>query len=82
LLGALGGKKGSGQGGIGGVLDAISGKPKDNQQYQNQQPPAASQNSGNAQAPSQQQQQQDLVNGIVGMFGKKKPANPPPAKPK
>jgi AsmA protein len=82
LLGALGGKKGSGQGGIGGVLDSISGKPKDNQQYQNQQPPAASQNSGNAQAPSQQQQQQDLVNGIVGMFGKKKPANPPPAKPK
>jgi uncharacterized protein involved in outer membrane biogenesis len=79
VLGAIGGKKGSGQSGIGGVLDAISGKPKDNQQYQNQQQPPATQNSGNTQQPSQQQQGQDLVNGIVGMFGKKKPANPPPA---
>jgi uncharacterized protein involved in outer membrane biogenesis len=85
LLGALGGKKGSGQGGIGGVFDALSGKPKDNQQYQNQQQAPASQNSGNTQQPTQQQQQQDLVNGIVGIFGKKKPATPPanpPAKPK
>jgi AsmA protein len=78
LLGALNGKKGSGQSGVGGILDAISGKPKDNQQYQNQQQPPASQNTGNTQQPSQQQQGQDLVNGIVGMFGKKKPTNPPP----
>jgi AsmA protein len=90
LLGALTGKKGSGQdaqGGIGGVLDAITGKPKNNQQYPNQQPDAAAQNAGQNPQKTQQQQQQDLVNGIVGMFGKKKqPANQqqqqPPATPK
>ena len=85
LLGALTGKKGSGQsgqGGIGGVLDAITGKPKDNQQYPNQQPNAAGENSGTAKQPTQQEQQQNLVNGIVGLFGKKKqqpPANQQPA---
>lgn len=90
LLGALTGKKGSGQnaqGGIGGVLDAITGKPKANQQYPNQNPDAATQNSGST-PQTQQQQQENLVNGIVGLFNKKKqpPANPPappqPANPK
>jgi hypothetical protein len=79
LLGALGGKKGSGsQSGIGGVLNSITGKPKDNQQYDKQQPAT-----GTAQQPSQQDQQDNLVNGIVGLFGnKKKKESPPPAKPK
>ena len=86
LFGALGGKKSGGQnsqGGVSGVLDAISGKPKDNQQYPNQQPDAAGKNSETA-APqnNKQQQQQDIVNGIVGLFGNKKkqqPANQQPA---
>jgi AsmA protein len=93
ILGAITGKKGSGQdaqGGIGGVLDAITGKPKNNQQYPNQQPDAAAQNAGQNPQKTQQQQQQDMVNGIVGLFGgkKKQPANQqqqqqaPPANPK
>jgi hypothetical protein len=86
LLGAITGRKGSGQsaqGGIGGVLDAITGKPKENQQYPSQQPGAASQNNSANPPQTQQQQQQNLVNGIVGMFGKKKqqPAAQPPAQP-
>jgi AsmA protein len=80
LLGALAGRKGSGQnaqgGGIGGVLDAITGKPKNNQQYPAQQPDAAAQNNGSA-PQTKQQQQQDIVNGIVGLFGDKKKKQQP-----
>jgi len=86
LLGAIAGRKSGGAGaqsGIGGVLDAITGRPRNTQQNQQPQPEAATQNTGTnqqtqqqqtqqqqtQQQQTQQQQQQDLVNGIVGLFG-------------
>ena len=75
ILGAIGGKGAGKQGGVGGILDALSGKPKENQQYDpNQQPNAAGTNAQPQQQQTQQQQPSttDTVNSIIGLFGKKK----------
>jgi AsmA protein len=82
VLGSVLGSKGNNKGGFGGIVDALSGKQKSNEQYGQQQ----QSNQQNQQQTQQQQQQQDpanavndLVNGIFG-GNKKKQQQPPPKK--
>jgi len=88
VLGSVLGSKGNNKGGFGGIVDALSGKQKSNEQYGQQQQG----NQPNQQQTQQQQQQQqqnpanqvnDLVNSIFGNKQKKQPApqqQPPPQK--
>lgn len=83
ILGEVLGNKGNNQGGgFGGIVDAITGKQKPNEQYPQQQPPAAGAQQGNqpnqpqqTQTQRQREQQQqpkaaDAVNDLVdSIFG-------------
>ena len=85
ILGGLLGKGGnansgaSGQGGVAGIVDAITGKQKPNEQYP-QNPPATA--SPNKQPAQQQNNPAGAVNDLINMFGgKKKQSQPPPNPP-
>ncbi len=83
ILGALGGRGNSGadgnsQGGVSGIMDAITGKQKPNQQYP-QNPPATANPNQQAQPDNPASQVNDLVQGIFG--GNKKKAQPPKQQP-
>ena len=83
VLGSVLGSKGNNKGGFGGIVDALSGKQKSNEQY-GQQQQSNQQNQQQTQQPQQQQQDpanavNDLVNGIFG-GNKKKQQQPPPKK--
>jgi AsmA protein len=79
VLGSVLGSKGNNKGGFGGIVDALSGKQKTNEQYGQQQQQGNQQNQQQPQQQQQQQQQQqnaadavnDLVNGIFGGNKKK-----------
>ena len=86
ILGSVLGKGnngGNGQGGVAGIVDALTGKQKPNEQYQKN-PPATA-------APNQQQQQQqsnpanavnDLLNGVFGGKKKQQKQQQPPPTPR
>ena len=66
------------QGGLGGILGAISGQNQQQQKQQQQQQPGVGQNPGQQPQPQQQQQNQNPLGGILGQVLNRNKPTPTP----